>query len=291
MSPVSASLPVKPRQKAAPQWPELRPAIDLEPSPYFRWKGLLDRTAAALLLVPAAPLIGLLVLLVKLTSRGPGIYSQVRVGLRGRLFTMHKIRTMRADAEATVGPVWTQAGDPRITLVGRFLRKLHLDELPQLFNVVKGEMAIIGPRPERPEFVEVLRDALPGYMNRLAVRPGVTGLSQLNLPPDTDLDSVHRKLILDCQYIERAGLWLDFRLFLATCGRMFKVPCIRLLGIHRDAALPPAPIAGPSLPHAPHDLLPAGGTGPHVSPRTISRQRPSRNNGKANGKAKHHRPR
>ena len=129
-------------------------------------------------------------LLVRLTSRGPGIYKQARVGKDGRKFMMYKIRTMRQDAEAASGPMWTQAHDPRVTFLGRVLRKLHLDELPQLFNVLKGEMSLVGPRPERPEFVRVLAEAIPGYRNRLAVRPGVTGLAQVNLPPDTDIASV-----------------------------------------------------------------------------------------------------
>ena len=137
---------------------------------------------------------------------------------------MYKIRSMRHDAEAASGPKWTQASDPRVTGLGKLLRKLHLDELPQLFNVLKGEMAIAGPRPERPEFVRVLGEAIPGYRNRLAVLPGITGLAQVNLPPDSDLASVERKLVLDCEYIERAGLWLDLRLTLWTFLRIFKMP-------------------------------------------------------------------
>ena len=176
-----------------------------------------------MLLIPGLPIIGLLVLLVRLTSRGPGIYGQVRTGQHGRNFMMYKIRTMEQDAEAASGPVWTQARDPRITFVGRVLRNLHLDELPQLLNVLKGEMSLVGPRPERPEFVPVLAEAIPGYRSRLAVPPGVTGLAQLNLPPDSDLTSVCRKLVLDREYIAQAGLWLDLRVLLCTFLRMFKV--------------------------------------------------------------------
>jgi hypothetical protein len=151
---------------------------------------------------------------------------------------MYKIRTMRYDAEMSTGPVWTQHRDPRVTPVGRLLRKLHLDELPQLFNVIKGEMAIVGPRPERPEFVCVLAEAVPGYRNRLAVLPGITGLAQINLPPDTDLVSVQRKLVLDCEYIERGGPWLDTRLMLCTFLRLFKLPegwLHSLFALSRDA--------------------------------------------------------
>lgn len=194
-------------------------------SAYFRRKAILDRTLAALLLVPGLPIIVLLVLLVRLTSRGPGIYRQVRLGQRGQKFMMNKIRTMRLDAEAASGPVWTaQARDPRVTPVGRVLRRLHLDELPQLLNILKGEMSLVGPRPERPEFVHVLAEAIPGYRSRLDVPPGVTGLAQLNLPPDSDLLSVRRKLVLDREYIEQAGLWLDLRLLACTFFRMMRLP-------------------------------------------------------------------
>jgi lipopolysaccharide/colanic/teichoic acid biosynthesis glycosyltransferase len=213
-----------------------RPA-GIKPASYFRWKGSLDRFAAAALLVPGLPLIALLVIVVRLTSRGPGIYRQARVGKDGRRFLMYKIRTMRCDAESATGPVWTQPQDPRVTSVGWLLRKLHLDELPQLVNVLKGEMSLVGPRPERPEFVCVLGEAVPGYRNRLAVRPGITGLAQINLPPDTDLVSVQRKVALDCEYIERGGPWLDARLMLCTFLRLFKLPegwLQQLLALGRD---------------------------------------------------------
>ena len=220
----------------------LVPAADLlRPSAYFHRKAVFDRALAALLLVPGLPMIALMVLLVRLTSRGPGIFRQIRVGQRGRKFMMYKIRTMRLDAEAASGPVWTQARDPRITRVGRLLRKCHLDELPQLVNVLKGEMSLIGPRPERPEFVHVFAESIPGYLNRLAVPPGVTGLAQLNLPPDTDMDSVCCKLAMDCEYIRQAGLWLDIRLFAGTFLRIFKVPerwLIPLLGLRRQVTIP-----------------------------------------------------
>jgi lipopolysaccharide/colanic/teichoic acid biosynthesis glycosyltransferase len=206
------------------------------PGAYFRWKGILDRLGAAILLVPGIPIMALLVVLVRLTSRGPGIYSQARVGRHGRRFTMYKIRTMRQDAETNVGPVWTQEGDPRMTRLGKLLRRLHLDELPQLFNVLRGEMSLVGPRPERPEFVRVLAEVIPGYRDRLAVPPGITGLAQIYLPPDTDLSSVWCKLLLDLEYVERAGLWLDVRIFLHTLLHICKMPdlwLLRLLGLTR----------------------------------------------------------
>ncbi|HVX15444.1 MAG TPA: sugar transferase [Pirellulales bacterium] len=206
-------------------------SVETVPSGYFRWQGVRCRLAGAVLLVPALPVIGLLVLVVRLTSRGPGVFRQTRVGLAGRHFTMYKLRTMRIDAEAGTGPVWTQENDPRVTAVGRLLRRLHLDEFPQLFNVVRGEMALIGPRPERPEFVHRLARDIPGYLDRLCVRPGITGLAQINLPPDTDLDSVRRKLVLDVEYVERGSVGIDVRIFLATFLRLFHIRTAILLGL------------------------------------------------------------
>ncbi|MBI3466175.1 MAG: sugar transferase [Planctomycetes bacterium] len=206
-------------------------------SPYFRWKGWVDRTWAALLLVPGLPVIALLVAVVRLTSRGPGIFAQVRVGAHGRRFTMYKIRTMRVDAEASTGAVWCKENDPRITPLGNLLRKLHLDELPQLFNVLRGEMSLVGPRPERPEFVNVLAKAIPNYRHRHAIAPGVTGLAQVNLPPDTDLESVRKKLHLDLEYVRAGSLLLDLRLLATTLLRLIGIRsgrAVRLLGLERE---------------------------------------------------------
>ncbi len=201
----------------------------IEVSRYFRWKDILDRGLAAALLVPGLPIIGLSIALVRRTSKGPGIYSQTRVGKGGRIFTMHKVRTMRHDAEDGTGPVWTKNnGDDRITPIGRFLRKTHLDEFPQLFNVLKGEMSLIGPRPERPEFVAVLAEKVPNYLDRIAVKPGITGLAQINLEPDVDLESVRRKLVLDSEYIRKATLLFDVRMLVATL--------LHLLGFNADRA-------------------------------------------------------
>src|SRR5262249_21310411 len=159
-----------------------------------------------------APLILLAALLVKLTSTGPVFYTQTRVGRKGRLFTIYKIRTMIHNCESLTGPRWSIPGDPRITWIGRVLRLSHLDELPQLLNVLRGEISLIGPRRERPEFVPKLDKALPNYRGRLAVRPGVTGLAQVNLPADTDLNSVRRKLACDLYYIQKLSFWLDVRI-------------------------------------------------------------------------------
>ncbi|MFZ5828915.1 MAG: sugar transferase [Planctomycetota bacterium] len=218
-------------------------ATAITPASYFRWKHFVDFVLAVVIFVPAIIAVAVLVVLVRLTSRGPGLYRQVRVGKGGRLFTMYKIRTMRADAEERSGPVWCGAGDPRITPLGRVLRKLHLDEFPQVFNVIRGEMSLIGPRPERPEIVRVLAEEIPGYVDRLAVLPGVTGLAQINLPPDTDLASVRRKLILDLEYIRHAGPFLDVRMLLCTMARVFGLPgsvVMRLFGVRREVPQVPS---------------------------------------------------
>jgi lipopolysaccharide/colanic/teichoic acid biosynthesis glycosyltransferase len=194
-----------------------------------------DRILALVLLLVAAPVLLLSALLVKLTSRGPAFYTQTRLGLNGRPFTIFKLRTMIHKAESLTGPRWSLPGDPRITRLGNLLRMTHLDELPQLFNVLAGHMSLIGPRPERPEFLPELEEALPGYRQRLAVRPGVTGLAQVQLPPDSDVDSVRRKLAYDLFYVQRISPWLDLRLMLCTffyalgvryqtLGRWFRIP-------------------------------------------------------------------
>jgi lipopolysaccharide/colanic/teichoic acid biosynthesis glycosyltransferase len=205
------------------------------PSRYFRWKGLIDRTLAAILLVPAMPIIAVLGPFIRLTSPGPAIYRQKRVGKNGRRFFLYKLRSMHQTAEATTGAVWsTNPNDPRVTRLGRILRRFHLDELPQLVNVLRGEMSLVGPRPERPEFVEVLSMQIPSYRHRLVVPPGVTGLAQLNLPPDSDITSVRRKLVLDVEYVQQASLWLDLRILMCTAARMLKIPLLGLFGVRRS---------------------------------------------------------
>lgn len=219
--------------------------VDVPVSKYLQGADYLSRPAAFVLLILCLPLIALLVLLVRVTSKGPGLYRQVRVGRDGKIFVMYKLRSMVIDAEAGSGPVWTQSeGDPRITMIGRFLRKSHLDELPQLANVVFGEMSLFGPRPERPELVHVLADNVPGYLDRLAVKPGITGLAQINLPPDTDLESVRCKLYLDCEYIREASFWLETRMFFWTGLRLFGVPssiATRIFGLGRKVPEPSQP--------------------------------------------------
>jgi lipopolysaccharide/colanic/teichoic acid biosynthesis glycosyltransferase len=191
---------------------------------YLPIKAAFDFTLALLMFVVAAPVIGLAALIVRLTSRGPAFYTQTRVGQYGQHFTIIKLRSMADKCESLTGPRWSTPGDPRVTPIGHLLRVTHLDELPQLINVLRGEMSLIGPRPERPEFLPKLERSLPGYRERLRTKPGVTGLAQVQLPPDTDLSSVERKLAHDLYYIRRLGPWLDFRILCCTALYALGVP-------------------------------------------------------------------
>ena len=184
----------------------------------------LEIALASVLLIVTAPFLLLAALGVKLSSKGPAIYVQSRVGQGERVFTMYKLRTMVDNCESLTGPRWCMPDDPRITWFGKILRRSHVDELPQLLNVLKGEMSLVGPRPERPEIVAELEDEIPGYTQRHAVLPGITGLAQVHLPPDTDFDSVRRKLIYDLYYVRRFGPWLDVRLLVCTALRAFALP-------------------------------------------------------------------
>ena len=189
----------------------------------MRAKRILDLTLALLLAPLALPLIAICVVAVRIGSPGPGLYRQVRLGRGGRPFTMYKIRSMRDDSEVGTGAVWCQPRDPRITRLGMFLRKSHLDELPQLFNVLRGEMSLVGPRPERPEIVDQIAPKIAGYRGRMAVPPGITGLAQVSLPPDLELDDVRRKLVYDLHYIERVGVAHDLKLIAATILGICKI--------------------------------------------------------------------
>jgi|GEM_PF-1262356 len=237
---MSTTLKQATRRQARSVWSnaEAKGMIQLDVSDHLQGADVLGRLIAFAILVLCLPFIALLILLVRLTSKGPGLYKQVRVGKDGKIFVMYKLRSMVSNAEEGTGPVWTQNdGDPRITSVGKFLRKSHLDELPQLANVVRGEMGLFGPRPERPELVHVLADHVDGYLNRLAVKPGITGLAQINLPPDTDLESVRRKLVLDSEYIRTANYMLEFRMFVWTGLRLVGIPsslATKFLGLSRN---------------------------------------------------------
>jgi len=194
------------------------------PSLYAWVKRPADIVLALVGLALGSPFVAVAALLVKLTSRGPAFYSQVRLGLGGRPFRIYKIRSMCLNSEALTGPCWSTKGDPRVTPVGRFLRWSHIDELPQLWNILVGDMSLIGPRPERPELAAGLEKALPNYRLRILIRPGLTGLAQVQLPPDTDLNSVRAKLAHDLCYLERVSFWLDCRLFVATIFHVLGLP-------------------------------------------------------------------
>jgi len=189
-------------------------------SGYLLAKDVLDRLFAFLMLLVTSPLILMAMALVKLTSRGPALYSQTRVGRHGRLFTLYKIRSMIVESESLTGACWSMPGDQRVTRVGNWLRQSHIDELPQLWNVLMGHMSLVGPRPERPEFVPALEQTIPHYRDRLLVRPGITGFAQVQLPPDTGLDSVRTKLAYDLHYVQALGFWFDVRICWATAFKM-----------------------------------------------------------------------
>ncbi len=176
----------------------------------------MDYSISFIGLLIASPVLIVTGIAIKITSSGPVFYTQVRVGKDGRLFNIIKFRTMRADAEFQTGPVWTKKNDSRITTIGRFLRKTHIDELPQLINLLKGDMATIGPRPERPHFVEMLNDEIHCYPRRLAVKPGITGLAQCYREPDETIRDVKMKLRYDVLYIEKRCLMLDLKILWRT---------------------------------------------------------------------------
>ncbi|MCV6589950.1 MAG: sugar transferase [Marinobacterium sp.] len=204
------------------------------PAPVRYGKRSCDLLIAGLALLLLLPLFPVIMLAVRLDSPGPLIFRQLRVGLatpdHTELFYMLKFRTMRVDAEQQTGPVLAQENDPRITRVGRFLRKTRLDELPQLINVLRGEMSLIGPRPERPGFYQRLENAIPWFAERTwGLRPGITGLAQVNQGYDRNIEDVRNKVGYDHAYalqLSRAGSWLlaDTHIALRTvvvmvCGR------------------------------------------------------------------------
>jgi lipopolysaccharide/colanic/teichoic acid biosynthesis glycosyltransferase len=200
--------------------------------PRFTWfdpcKVVAEFVVALGLAVLTAPVILLAAVVIRLTSRGPAFYLQTRLGRAGRPYTLYKLRTMVHDCERQSGPCWSPPNDPRITPLGRFLRRTHLDELPQLWNVLQGDMSLVGPRPERPELVPALAAALCGYRLRLLVRPGLTGLAQVQLPADVDLASVARKLTYDLYYVRHRSPGMDLRLLLATALHLVGVPAPRI---------------------------------------------------------------
>lgn len=183
---------------------------------YAAAKRVLDIIFSIAGLIVLTPVLLIISLAVKLTSKGPVFYSQTRVGKNGEIFEMYKFRTMCVDAEKNTGAVWAKANDPRLTAVGGILRKTHFDELPQLWNVLRGEMSIIGPRPERPMFVDQFKQKIRGYENRLAVKPGITGLAQVRHRYDESIEDVKIKLKYDLKYIAKMCLFTDFQIVLRT---------------------------------------------------------------------------
>ena len=184
-------------------------------------KRFLDVTVALLGLTLGLPVLILIGAAIALESRGSILYAQERVGHNGRTFRMLKLRSMITDAERESGPVWSNQADPRVTRVGSVLRRTHLDELPQLLNVLRGEMSVVGPRPERPVMVERLNKLVPGYPERWAVLPGITGLAQVRHVYDHSAKTVKQKLRYDRCYIRRRGsLSLDLRIMAATVALM-----------------------------------------------------------------------
>jgi Undecaprenyl-phosphate glucose phosphotransferase len=197
------------------------PFINLRESPMVGWNRVLKRAfdllAALLVLVPTLPLSLVIALAIKCSSPGPVFYRQVRMGLDGRIFEMLKFRSMVVGAEKETGPVWAQKEDPRRTIVGRIIRKISLDELPQLINVLRGEMSLVGPRPERPELIEQFKDKIPKYMLRHKMKAGMTGWAQIHgWRGNTSLE---KRIEFDLYYIENWSLFLDVKILIKTLWR------------------------------------------------------------------------
>jgi lipopolysaccharide/colanic/teichoic acid biosynthesis glycosyltransferase len=201
----------------------------------------INMVVAAVAVMVLSPVIIAIAVLIRLDSAGPVFYRQIRVGLDrrtphgeedtigrrasdmgGKPFEIVKFRTMRLDAESDSGPVWASDDDPRVTRVGRMLRRTRMDEIPQFWNVLRGEMSIVGPRPERPTFVQQLRDEIEGYPLRQQVPPGITGWAQVNRPPDQTVEDVRRKVGFDLEYLNRRSVWFDLWIMMKTFPVMFE---------------------------------------------------------------------
>jgi len=184
------------------------------------WRSLfkrsIDVSTSLIGITLSLPMMALIALAIKLESKGPVFFKQARVGMRGKVFNMVKFRTMVQGAEEKTGPVWAKVNDPRITRVGMFLRKSHLDELPQLLNVLSGEMSLVGPRPERPYFVHEFRKMIPHYDRRLYAKPGITGLAQIKRRYDETIEDVKKKVKYDVLYIRKMCPLLDLKVLALT---------------------------------------------------------------------------
>ncbi len=196
------------------------PLIDIMPQLMPEWekkvKRLMDITVSLIILLLSSPLIIFASIAIKLDSKGPIVYKQERSGMNGRVFKIWKFRSMYEDAEKLTGPVWSSKDDPRVTKVGKWIRKVRIDELPQIWNVLKGDMSLVGPRPERPFFVEQLAAEIPLYKRRLTLRPGLTGWAQVKHKYDESVEDVKIKLRYDLFYIENISLRMDLKILIRT---------------------------------------------------------------------------
>jgi exopolysaccharide biosynthesis polyprenyl glycosylphosphotransferase len=183
---------------------------------YNAGKRLMDIVTSVIALIILSPLCLLVAALIKLTSKGPIFYTQIRAGKDWQNFKIYKFRTMKVDAEKTTGPVWAKLKDDRITPIGRFLRKSRIDEIPQFVNVIKGDMSVIGPRPERPVFVNELKVHISDYPKRLSVKPGITGLAQVYHRYDKTITDVRKKVKYDLLYIKKMCFLTDLGIILRT---------------------------------------------------------------------------
>jgi sugar transferase (PEP-CTERM system associated) len=181
-------------------------------------KRVFDIFCATLLILASSPLMLAAAIAIKLESQGPALYRQERTGLNGRAFSIAKFRSMRIDAEGDGKPQWAQANDNRVTRVGQFIRRVRIDELPQLFNVLRGDMSLVGPRPERPFFVEQLTQEIPFYALRHSVKPGVTGWAQVRYPYGATVEDSQEKLQYDLYYVKNHTLFLDLVVLMETVG-------------------------------------------------------------------------
>lgn len=185
-------------------------------------KEVVDVVLGSIAFVLALPVFLLCAIIIKLTSKGPIFYKQTRVGRGGKSFEMYKLRTMRADAETGTGAVWAQDDDPRIVPACRWMRRSHIDELPQLVNVIKGEMSLVGPRPERPEMVAELEKVCPDFTRRHMVRPGITGLAQIRHGYEASVEGARRKLEADLEYIEKRRWGVELHILARTLKRFVR---------------------------------------------------------------------
>lgn len=199
----------------SPQWLVL--ANGFSPSvAYLRLKRVLDVILSVIAIFLTAPLMALVAWAITLESTGPAIFRQERVGMNGRHFTLYKFRSMRLDAEKTSGPTWAKQQDDRCTRIGGFIRRCRIDELPQLMNVLRGHMSFVGPRPERPYFVELLKEKIPYYDLRHYVKPGITGWAQVMYPYGASVEDAYQKLQYDLYYAKNVTISLDILVLLKT---------------------------------------------------------------------------